>query len=76
MIDNIEIVGNNLYEGSKIVENEKVCIEECKKASQCDAWTLKEGFCYLKNESGILKPGGIKTFSGSKICNITSGINN
>ena len=74
MIDSIEIVGNNLYDESRIVKNQKGCVEECKKVSQCNAWTLSDGFCYLKNESGILRPGGVKTISGSKICNTSSGI--
>ena len=74
MMDNIEIVGESLFDDSKIVQNHHDCIEECNKTPQCNTWTLKEGFCYLKNESGVLKPGGIKTFSGSKNCNISSGM--
>ena len=74
MIDNIEIFGDSLFDVPKIVQNHHNCIDECNKTPQCNAWTLKEGFCYLKNESGILRPGGIKTYSGSKNCNTTSGM--
>ena len=74
MMDSIEILGGSLFDGSKIVQNHHDCIDECNKTPQCNAWTLKEGFCYLKNESGILRPGGIKTYSGSKNCNVTSGM--
>ena len=72
--DNIEIVGNNLYGEPRLVENHGSCIEECKKTQRCVAWTLKEGFCYLKNESGILRTGGTLTYSGSKNCNDTKGM--
>ena len=74
LMDNIEIFGDSLFDDPKIVRNHHNCIDECNKTPQCNAWTLKEGFCYLKNESGILRPGGIKTYSGSKYCNTTSGM--
>ena len=74
IVDNIEIVGNNLYGEPRLVENHGSCIEECKKTQRCVAWTLKEGFCYLKNESGILRTGGTLTYSGSKNCNDTKGM--
>ena len=73
-VDNIDIVGDNLNDEPRFVENHNSCIEECKNTQKCAAWTLKEGFCYLKNESRILRPGGTLTYSGSKNCNGSTGI--
>ena len=60
----------------QLVEDYRKCNKLCKETPKCKLWQLTEGFCYLKNEAGKLKPGGYLAVSGSRNCNSTSSKHN